>query len=73
MAACTDCSEGVRRAVCVQSGELVRLYQDPTGRTPFLSEAHLHPDTGDLILGSFRNRFLGRVSRSALEAAANMQ
>lgn len=51
-----------------QEGKLVRLFQDPTGRTPFLSEAHVHPETGDLLLGSFRNRFLGRVSKSALEA-----
>jgi hypothetical protein len=49
-----------------QDGELLRLLQDPTGRTPFVSEVHVHPQTGDLLLGSFRNRFLGRVTLSSL-------
>lgn len=40
--------------------------QDPTGRTPFLSEVHVHPQTGDLLLGSFRNRFLARVGLASL-------
>ncbi|TFJ80122.1 hypothetical protein NSK_008679 [Nannochloropsis salina CCMP1776] len=47
-------------------GRLLRVLQDPTGRTPFLSEVHVHPETGDLLLGSFRNKFVGRVTVSAL-------
>lgn len=49
-----------------QHGELLQLLQDPTGRTPFLSEVHVHPQTGDLLLGSFRNRFLARVGLASL-------
>jgi len=48
-------------------GKLLRVLQDPSGRTPFVSEVHVHPRTGDLLLGSFRNRFVGKVTLSALE------
>ncbi len=53
--------------VLSQDGELLRVLQDPTGRTPCLSEVHVHPTTGDLLLGSFRNRFLAKVTLSALQ------
>jgi hypothetical protein len=52
----------VHVCLCVQEGELLKLMQDPTGRTPFVSEGHFHGPTGSLLLGSFRNRFLGRVT-----------
>ncbi|GAB5034757.1 adipocyte plasma membrane-associated protein [Nannochloropsis oceanica] len=48
-------------------GSVLRVLQDPSGRTPFVSELHIHPRTGDLLLGSFRNRFLSKVTLSALE------
>jgi len=48
-------------------GKLLRVLQDPSGRTPFVSEVHVHPKSGDLLLGSFRNRFVGKVTLSALE------
>ncbi|CAM9414400.1 unnamed protein product [Chrysoparadoxa australica] len=43
-------------------GTVVKSYHDPTGRTPFVSEAHRSKSSGFLFLGSHSNAFLARVS-----------
>jgi hypothetical protein len=40
------------------TGGVVTSFQDPTGRTPFLSQGNFHPLTGDLWLGSHSNKYL---------------
>jgi hypothetical protein len=46
-------------AILSESSGVVETYQDPTGRTPFISQGNFHPLTGDLWLGSHSNKFLG--------------
>jgi hypothetical protein len=40
------------------TGKVMTSFQDPTGRTPFLSQGNFHPLTGDLWLGSHSNKYL---------------
>jgi hypothetical protein len=40
-------------------GNIVRSMHDPSGSTCFVSEAQVHPITGDLWLGSHSNAYLG--------------
>jgi hypothetical protein len=47
------------------NGEIVGSMQDPSGRIALVSEAHRHPATGDLWLGSHSESFV-RVPRSFL-------
>lgn len=46
-------------AILSEKEGIVETYQDPSGRTPFLSQANFHPITGDLWLGSHSNKYLG--------------
>jgi hypothetical protein len=48
----------------IASGKLLRTFQDPSGHTPFISEAFAVGDV--VLLGSFRNSFLATVPLSAL-------
>mmetsp|Transcript_9412 Transcript_9412/g.27652 ORF Transcript_9412/g.27652 Transcript_9412/m.27652 type:complete len:407 (-) Transcript_9412:143-1363(-) len=53
-------------AVLSEEGEVLETYQDPTGRTPWLSEIE---DFGDyIIMGSWYNQYLTVVKRGALDA-----
>lgn len=47
-------------------GRLVDTYQDPTGGVSMISEAMVHPTTGDLWLGSHSNNFVGIVPKDKL-------
>ena len=42
-----------------KNGEVVRIPQDPTGRTPLISEVQRHPVTKQLWFGSHSNRYIG--------------
>lgn len=52
--------------VASADGEAIDSYHDSTGRMSMVSEAHFHPETGDLWIGSHSNPFLG-VDRSNRE------
>eukprot|EP01062_Namystynia_karyoxenos_P049400 TRINITY_DN37833_c0_g1_i1.p1 TRINITY_DN37833_c0_g1~~TRINITY_DN37833_c0_g1_i1.p1 ORF type:complete len:425 (+),score=132.21 TRINITY_DN37833_c0_g1_i1:73-1347(+) len=47
-----------------EDGELIATYQDPSGRTPWVSEAE--PFGGSVYLGSWLNGFLARVDPAQL-------
>jgi sugar lactone lactonase YvrE len=48
------------------TGSIVDSYQDPTGSVTWLSEAHIHPVTKDMLLGSHSNHYLGKVPAAQL-------
>jgi hypothetical protein len=46
------------------NGNIIKTYQDPSGKTiSSISEAQIHPTTGDLLLGSHSNPFLGILKK----------
>jgi len=49
-----------------ENGKVVESYQDPTGRTAWLSEAIEWE--GYMYLASFKNSFLGRIPLQARDA-----
>ena len=48
-------------------GRLVDSYQDPTGGVSMVSEAMVHPSSGDLWLGSHSNPFIGIAAKANLK------
>lgn len=42
-------------------GTVKESMHDPTGRTPFISHAHRHSNSGYTFLGSSQNPYLGRI------------
>lgn len=45
----------------------VKLLLDPLGRLQKISEAQVHPLTGDLFIGSFHNKFLAILPHEHLQ------
>lgn len=51
-------SYGLVGILDVNTGEIIYSYHDPTGQTSLISQATIHPITGDMWLGSHSNKFL---------------
>ena len=52
-------SYGLVGILNVNTGAIDYSYHDPSGQTPLISQASIHPLTGDMWLGSHSNKFLG--------------
>lgn len=52
-------SYGLVGILNVDTGNIEYSYHDPSGQTSFISQASIHPITGDMWLGSHSNKYLG--------------
>lgn len=43
------------------TGSIKKILQDPTGKVSLISEVQRHPNTGDLVVGSHSNQYIGII------------